>query len=758
MESQPTGQNRPSLLSSLFSFSLLSLCSALVIYRYDFYLSDTPVPSEDLPGHIALLERYIEQLNNFRLTFYDPYWFTGWPAFQFYGFLPHLAAAVFGTLLYAFSDDSYILSIHLLALFSTALLPFSVYFASLPLWQKLVEDQERNTAYAPPQWLLALSCAVLSFWFLNSDQQFIGLGAGAVLVVGLFSQSFGWHLMLLHLGLILRYLNKPSKNLFFGISICSIALLIGHTLTAFFSFFLAAFIWLWFAEHRRSIFLMHLAAVLTTCFWLLPFLAFSGEYASQDAYPPQGDLLQIIFRYPVQILIEEFRTSFLSILLDLNPSHFLIALMSIIIITKRKLRESAFTQFMGAFILLSTVVFSSGYVAASIPLAVHYYRLKAYIILLLICLLTAAPSSTLLTADYDSTAGDRAQKLGAWVLLLFLCLYQSFALPTLEQQRSEKLASENFLKNQKALLSYLKKENKGGRVFIEHLNDYKRFPALSCHYILANLSKETGLETINGLFIESSLSYRIPVYSAASLGAKTYHSYIPQLQMKFLDKDTALNQLTSLGVRYVIASEGKFLKNLEKLISPKIVPFGPYRLVEFPLPSSPIVETLDSEQLLVGYHDAQNNLPYSHFEAYFYANSHLSSSIDLIDLPSLEHIPPGLSAILLNSSREDFLNLKSQIRKAFPKKPRPKPIAFSYPTPHLLDPAKREYPLSFAPERFKRLKRYLGKKSKLKEKLNSLIPVNQNARRTLYKPTLEWDEDYQSFNLKGLTTWKINPY
>ena len=52
-------------------------------------------------------------LNGF-ISFYDPYTFTGWPAFQFYGFIPHLIAVILSYPLGLFTENPERLSVNLL--------------------------------------------------------------------------------------------------------------------------------------------------------------------------------------------------------------------------------------------------------------------------------------------------------------------------------------------------------------------------------------------------------------------------------------------------------------------------------------------------------------------------------------------------------------------------------------------------------------------------------------------------------------------
>ena len=96
LASSPRGYREPLLLLGF---------SAFLIYWYRVFLTDQPLPLADLPGHVALVERLGEQLAQGRLFFYDSAWFSGWPVFEFNGFLSYLLAVAVQFPLRIFTDE-----------------------------------------------------------------------------------------------------------------------------------------------------------------------------------------------------------------------------------------------------------------------------------------------------------------------------------------------------------------------------------------------------------------------------------------------------------------------------------------------------------------------------------------------------------------------------------------------------------------------------------------------------------------------------
>src|SRR5205823_5228474 len=103
--------------------------SALLAYWYRLYFSAAALPSVDLPGHVAMVERLADELRSGHLVFYDRAWFTGGSVFQFYGFLPELVAALLSIPLRAFSDHAAQLAVNLLLVAGCAALPWSMVFS-----------------------------------------------------------------------------------------------------------------------------------------------------------------------------------------------------------------------------------------------------------------------------------------------------------------------------------------------------------------------------------------------------------------------------------------------------------------------------------------------------------------------------------------------------------------------------------------------------------------------------------------------------
>ena len=106
---------------------------AFVCWWFRNYLSAEIVAAVDLPGHINIIEKLSGHWWKGRIFFYDPLWFTGWPAYLFYGFFSHYIAAVFVTLLSPFTTDPGRLVSQSMLVIGSGILPMAMYYAVLPM-------------------------------------------------------------------------------------------------------------------------------------------------------------------------------------------------------------------------------------------------------------------------------------------------------------------------------------------------------------------------------------------------------------------------------------------------------------------------------------------------------------------------------------------------------------------------------------------------------------------------------------------------
>ena len=445
-------------------YFVLAVFGGFIVWWFRVYLTSEAVASVDLPSQIALTKQLKEQLLAGHISFYDPTTFTGWPAFQFYGFFPSLVAACGAFIFSSFSADPVILSTHVLLVLGAALLPLSFYFAALPLGRDLFGfDSDLPDHY---QLTLALTCSVWAFWFLNHDQQWYGIGAAAPMNIGLFSQLFGWHLFLLHLGVLLRYLQTGASRFSVCLSLSYGILLISHTLTFVFSSFIVLLTWFWFREHRLGIFAAHLIGIGLVAFWFIPFVSFMGEYTTYSIIRPKGDFLELFFRYPLYGLLRSIRTWFDGEFKLLNPINIVNALLFITLFYHRKISKTGLLWVLFIFLLLALTVFSSGFIATSLPIGLHYYRFLGY------CFILAVLIACVIPLVYLRQNNDRSTVIITAIALI--CFAVTIALPHQKRELILKHSSNSHLAVQNQVLDYFKALPEKGRVYVEHIKNQKK--------------------------------------------------------------------------------------------------------------------------------------------------------------------------------------------------------------------------------------------------------------------------------------------
>jgi len=638
------------IISHLPSIVLVSF-SCFVLSWFSYYFTSGVVPAVDLAGHVDQTAKLFEALLTGDLFYYDENTFSGWPAFQFYGFLPHLLAALSYPLFHPFAEQSYFfvdnnpfrLVLHSWLVFGCATLNFSVYYFINSVFKNRSGDLWSRVA-------LASIVSALTFWFLNHDHQWYGIGAAAPLHVGLFSQVFGWHFFLLHLGALVRLLKDDSGRHLALTSIFFSALFVSHTLTAVYSGFIVFMAFIWFREHRATILQSHLIGVGLVSFWLLPFFKYSGTYTSLDIFRPQGDFLELFFRYPLLALKDNLSSLFLGgQFKSMSPIEPFLLLSLFLAIWKREQIRSKYFYFFLFSLPVSMAVFSSGFIASSIPLGIHYYRFNAYHFLLLMALLCWPVVAFIFS------------KVDTWKYALVLFVFSVFSiwvitsLPHYERSKIKELAeSRNYLKDEKDVISALtsKEGANSGRVYTEYFDDYKSYSFLSAHYIHTNLNIR---QVLNGLFIQSSLAYRMPVVSANLLGARTYHTPLLFTDRAVLSDATKVQQLKDFGVSEIVIGNRKFLESLKPFLVEPEKKLGRYWIARISDSSFNPIKPV--EKKVIAYIDLRGNLPFKFLQFYFYARDIFYPKVELLSLTSLDQIPENVGGLIVNGSPSESSHL-----------------------------------------------------------------------------------------------------
>ncbi len=721
--------------SNLFPIALFAAFFLITALRYQFLLSGQTVPSEDLAGHIALISQLREQLLSGRLFFYDASWFTGWPAYQFYGFLSHLLLATISFPLQLFSDTPVSLGVHLSILMGLAVLPVSLYFCSSTFVALALTDQQK--AYRRIRSLLVLSCCFLAFWWLNHDEQFFGIGAGSVLYVGLLPQLFAWHLLLLYFGTLLRLLREPTRGRAVALGLSLTCLILTHPLTAIFASSIGFLAFLWRRKRRGILTVVHLVGIGLAGFWLAPFLAFASEFTLADVYPAQDDLLRFFFRYPLPELWNELKVEGLKTVAKVNLSYLLFwGLFALLFVHPEPRRCRPLIQSFFLFTALS-VILSSDFVAANVPLGIHYYRFQGYLVLMFLCLLATVPALTSIKRDrHQRSVEVQLWSQLIWLAILLAATVSAARLGPLEQQRVAQSTAQSHFSDLDQVVSYLADHPVQGRIFVEHLNDYQKFPYLSCHYLISELPEKAQREVVNGLFIESSLAYRMPVVAATMLNASTYHSFLVFSSKYQPENELKVQQMRDLGVSHIVVGTDSLYASLKPFEVEPTVSFGPYRVVQI----SKEVENKISrdDRQLVGYFDPNQELPFAYLEFYFYARPQLYTEYALLKLESLDEIPPEIKQLLIVGVDAPSANVPNGIAVHMLHSPRQE-----------LNHYTRSYSAIKTIPRYRALETYLDANLLKSEAFAPAGAKTEGAEATSDAEAL-WHQTQQEFSLRNL--------
>ncbi len=686
------------------------------------------------------------------IPFYDPETFSGWPVFQFYAFLAHLVAALLSHPLSLFVTEAARLSVHVILVIGCASFPCFVYYAARPLLTELFAGNE--SVARRQQWLLALSTGVLSFWFLNHDGQWYGIGAAAVMNIGLYSQLFGWIFFLLHLGALFRFLQQDDPTKTRLISVFFALLLLSHAMTFVYSAFLVFLSCCWFAEKRWVLFRAHLLGVLLTAFWLVPMLWFTANYTALDIYRPTGDFLELFFRYPLYGLLRGLRSWLQGHFTALDPTNIVIMLLCLTLLCHQAFKGSRLLITFMVFNLLGLVVFSSGFIASSLPIGFHYYRFLGYVFLLALLLLSVVPLVFLKDLLGPEQQIHYRLRVVTLAVVAFVCLIAQMKLPHFERGKIAGLNPHSYLASEDRVLDYFSQQSAKGRVIFEYFDNYKRFPFLSCHYMITNLKKRSGFEPINGLFLQSTLAYLFPIGSLNSLGVRTWSGPTVYLEGAKLDDATKIEQLKSFGVTHIVLSNAEAVKRLRPFLLEDPVEIGLYSILH--IAQAPYERVAPLKKELLGYLDLKGNLPFKIVSFYFYARQQLYSRFELIEIKKGQTIPKELVGLIANGAdSENDLNSLLGPLATVPHWWPTALIRLNYDNPYLLKHYGVWYQHNVELDNYKAAAKFLDQIYRLPNRLLRQIPSRTIAVESSYKPELQWSASFQSFTLSGLERGKM---
>ncbi|MCB0352970.1 MAG: hypothetical protein KDD64_05570 [Bdellovibrionales bacterium] len=705
----------------MLSFSLF------LAWWYRDYFTSASVPSVDLPSFMSGVEKLRWQSLYGRLSFYDRSGFCGWAPFLLYGVIPSLFVSVVSYGAELFSGQSVRLATHCSLVFGVALFPWAFLYAMTPFGREIVgADRSQSRSM---EFVRALSAIVFSFWFLNHDRQWYGIGAASPMNIGLFAQLFAWLFMLMYLGALLRIIAAGTCGKRDGkILALSLGLLIPtHMLSAVFCLFIGGLSLLWFREARVSLLKAHILGFGVSAFWFFPFIAFVGDIAPLDIHRPTGDILELFFRYPLWGMVQTLKTWFATGELSaFNPINVLLPLLTVILFSHRAIPQAGLLKSFFLFCLCAFVFFNSGFVATSLQVGFHYYRFMAYVFLLCTVLFASLPL-VLFSNDHCR-----------WKYLLFVtlslgCFVSTVSLPHYEREMIRKKAHQDYLSEEDQVVDFFENREEKGRVYVEYFNDYKKYAQLSAHYIVSQLVRRTGFEALPNSHLQEAPAYRMIAASAQMLGANTYHVPLLYTDGAELSDKVLVQQLRDFGITHVIAGTKKFQERLEPFAK-AVTKRGKYWIVTLSDEALAKITPL-GKKILLGYRDENGTAPFRMVQYYFFSRQGLYRHFDLVDLNNHGVIPGQVRAILVNG-RDDTHADKFEIR-------------MNYKPEYRLDHYSPHYPHNVEVDQYQAIERFLEEKFHLREQLKALKRI-KSEQKDMVRPQFEWQSGDQEISLKGL--------
>ena len=405
--------------------------------------------------------------------------------------------------------------------------------------------------------------------------------------------------------------------------------------------------------------------------------------------------------------------------------HVLVPLLLLTALAVPSVRTRPAFNGLAIFILLATLLLSSGFVASSLPFGFHYYRFLGYLFILSIVLVTAILSSLLVSVS--------SRPLRAVALTGVVLIGGSIALiPHPERARLYAKVDANYLADEKAILKQLAELNSRGRVYVEHITDYQRFAPLSVHFIASRAYLDTGFESLANTFLQRSLAYRIFVESARLLSAKTYSVPLLFSRKASLDDETKLVQLRSFGVTHIVAGTERFKERLENAGVPRVNSIGRYSI--FALQPAPYVAAERVTKIVVGYVNESGTLPFRFLEYYFQGKQELYTRYALIELRKNQPIPKDVAVVVVNS-------VASPAPEGVPY------LQLRYQQKHSIDHFRPTLPTNLELDSYRAVERYLSDVAGLAYSL-SVVTKDRSPVVLGDAPVVTWARGNQSVTLE----------
>jgi hypothetical protein len=584
---------------------------------------------------------------------------------------------------------------------------------------------------------------------LNKSNAEYGVGAGAITTLGLYTQLFGWHLLLIHIGLLLRLVYENKDNYFKYIAIFITLAILIHLITATFMIAITLF-YLLITNKRLLLFKSTILGLILSLFWLLPFLLYVGEFTR---YSPQtsSEFLKIFLYYPIYStfisLIQVVKGN--TVILDYT-NLFIFVLICIAFINTKLHKNKPFMSL--TFFILVFVLLTNGYFPLNnFPLGMHYYRYIGLEILISVILLSSIFISLISQLLNKNTLDTREIFYGSVLtVLLIVSFISTIIFPTTWHKIYK---NDNDYSIQDKVFRTVKSIKPDSRVYAEYLKNYFFLkPRTSQHYLSSLFFKDEQSESIAGIFQEQNNSYHYIISSLYYLKADAYSTPIyKESSVSSIDRDTAIKQLREFGINFLVVGTDKFYDSIKKYSLIKPIEIDKFKIVQ--VDNSNHREALTINKKPIGYIDIKNNLKFNYIDYYFYLNKYLTTNYELIYLNKLSNIPTQIDTLIINYLPED-INLFIKNNNLKDKK-----ILFIDFNNQLfiINHYNPYYPDNIQLETYKLIRKYLNETINLEKQLRSLYQNNENQKELINqkKVLVNWDNNDQQFSLSGLIPNKI---
>ena len=729
----------------LDTIAVLAFVVALLTSN-SFLVTSVAIPSVDLAGHVALTDRLREQLSFANLWFYDPRWFAGWPAFQFYGFLPHLIAALLSIPLSLGADDPTQFAVHLTIYASLATLPLSVLYSARPFAEEILggELPPRSGASAA----LGVVVGTCTLWFLRHQAHRHGLGENAIIGLGFFAQVVAWHCALCYLGALARVLRDSTRAAFCTTVACYAALLLAHPLTFIAASAIGAIFILFYNKNLRAAISAHVLGFGVCGAWAIPLLVFAPRYTNSGTTTAIEDPLQLLFTDPLGFIYRALTTISGSRFEAVDPSSMaLLAICIIGLLHPATKHGRLYTRFF-CTLLFAAMLFTSSWTLLSVGIGLHSLRFLGILLLFALPLLIATPLVFL-------RHKMNAQGLSILLLIPFaICAAVGLTVSNPSIATIKAAAQSNrFYRDALRVQRILAQTEPKGRVFVEFHNSPRNYPVFAQRFIEARLYERSGFETLNGMTVQSAPSYHYAVLAASGLKAYTtagnvdrsgrlrryVHVDFPMIVKTplALSERENIEQLRSLGASHVVGHSKQFLESMSPFGISEPIHVGPFFILQIDTPQNNQASAV--EETIIGYYDEAGGLPFHLLSLYFFTQPDLALSFSLVELDSIDRIPAGVSAVLIHTRSAQNATFSQTASGDVPIIPIELPHRQAYRF------GRPQYQLQAREEQYRQLSQFLSFS-------NSLAALDSVRKRSgSAKPaSLVWSTDFQSIKLSGL--------